>query len=157
MKTVAITLVIIGALFAALPANAQEEGQTAFTLVGHEDSGFYWTLEGQTAKNPTLVVPAGATITVTVKSAGGFHNLHVEGSPAGDYIETGETTTYTFTAPASGSVGYWCDPHKSSGMAGIVKVAGAATPEAGDNKSPGLGLIGAVLAIAGVALYARRK
>lgn len=161
MKAVLVTLLAAAALLAATPATAQAEGQTEFTLIASDGGGadFHFANEAG-ERNPTLTVPAGATITITLKNEGGFHNLHVEGQDPSEYVENpDDTVTVTFTAPETGSIGYWCDPHKSTGMAGKIVVAGSETTPTPEEKndSPGLGLIGGILALAGVALYARRQ
>lgn len=165
MKTLGLTLVLLGFVLAAVPATAQDAGQTSFTLTTHtEGGGGYFTLEGQTAKNPTLVVPASTAITITMKgSDDGVHNIQVDGSAASDYVQSAaDSVTYTFTSPASGSKGYWCVPHKGAGMAGTVQVAGSAqpTPPATDGEakdSPGIATIGVLVAALGVALVVGRR
>lgn len=159
MKTLGLTLVTLGLVLSAAPlAASQEEGQTAFTLTSHTENGaFYWTLEGQTAKNPTLVVTPNAEITITIKNTdGGFHNLQVGSNPPSEYIEAeGDEKTYTFTAPASGTLDYFCVPHKSSGMKGTIRVAGTAVEE--KKESPGVQVVGVSIALLGAALILRRR
>lgn len=100
---------------------------TEFTLVSYQQgSSFYFTLEGQTQRDPTLVVPPNAQITITLKNGGGVHNVQVTGQPASDYVNAeGDVVTYTFTSPASGTLEYWCVPHKRDGMGGRIQVAAA--------------------------------
>lgn len=161
MKTIAFTLLAVGLALAATPAHAQETGQTSFVLETHTEGGSgYFTLEGQTARNPTLVVPAGETITITLKGLDvGVHNIQVDGASASDYVQAaGDEVQYTFTAPASGSKQYWCVPHKGAGMIGQVQVAGSATNGGeGGNDTPGLPLAGLAIALVGAALLLRRK
>ena len=163
MKTIGLTMIALGLAVAALPADAQ--GQTSFTLVTHSTSGSgYFTLEGETAQNPTLNVAPGETITITLKAADGdgVHNFKVDGEASGsDYVQaTGDSVTYTFTAPASGTKEYFCEPHKGAGMKGLISAGGSTTTPPADgeeNGSPGFGLIGAIVALAGLALVLRRK
>lgn len=163
MKTFGLILIALGLAFAAAPAGAQETGQTTFTLETHTEGGSgYFTLEGQTAKNPTLVVPANTVITITLKGMDdGVHNMQVDGSSGSEYVQAaGDSVTYTFTSPASGSKQYWCQPHKGAGMVGMVQVAGsgAATENDGDKKeSPGVATLGVVLAMIGAALVLSRR
>lgn len=102
-----------------------EPGAVAFTLLGFAEGGEFWWEDEEGNRNPTLRVPAGAEVTITARSVSGFHNVHVEGFGPSDYFSDGEETTYTFTAPASGTLPYWCDPHRSAGMAGRVVVEGS--------------------------------
>lgn len=160
MNAFALSLVAIGLTLAAAPVGAQETGQTSFTLETHTDGGGgYYLIEGQTSRNPTLVVPASATITVTLKGTDdGVHNFQVDGSPASDYVQgAGQVVTYTFTSPGSGGKQYWCVPHKGAGMIGTVRVAGSAAGEDGGKESPGVATIGALLAVAGAALLVARR
>lgn len=163
----AFSLLLGGLLLATATAQAQT-GQTSFTLVGHGDAGYYFTLEGATEKNPTLVVPANTQITITLKGAGtDSHNVCFNANSAcstggdGSGYVTGEaeTATLTFNSGATGG-DYWCLPHKGSGMAGKVQVAGATTtpPTDGGNKSPGLEVAGVAVALVGAAvLLAQRR
>lgn len=101
--------------------------QVEIRMFGHQEgSSFYWTVEGYNGRNPTLTLPAGAQVTVRVSSASGFHNLQVEGNPASPFFdEDAGEVVYTFTAPESGSITYWCVPHKGSGMQGTIRIQGA--------------------------------
>lgn len=170
MKTIGLTMIALGLAVAALPADAQ--GQTSFTLETHtEGSGGYFTFAGETAHNPTLNVAPGQPITITVKGTDdGFHNICYKDSTtcatggADGYVEkAGDTITLTFTAPASGTAEYFCMPHKGAGMKGTINAGGATTTPEGndgddkDNDSPGFGLAGALVALAGLALVLRRK
>lgn len=163
MKTIGFTMIALGLALAAFPAGAQ--GQTSFTLISHSEAGGgYFTLEGETAKNPTLNVAPGETITITLKAADGdgVHNVKVDGQASGsDYVQAaGDTVTYTFTAPASGTKEYFCEPHRGAGMKGLVSAGGSTTSTDGGNEkkeSPGLGLVGALVALVGLALVLRRK
>ena len=163
MKTVGITMIVLGLALAALPASAQ--GQTSFTLEAHtEGGGGYFTLEGETARNPTLNVAPGESITVTLKGLDdGVHNFCV-GTDCSEFVTAaGESQTLTFTAPASGTAEYYCQPHKGAGMKGTVNAGGATTTTTSGenggetNGSPGFELVGALVALAGLALVLRRK
>lgn len=158
---VRVLVALLALAVSAVPqAQAQAEGQTSFVLEAHMDGeGTYWTLEGDTRKAPTLVVPAGAKITVTVKNMDdAVHNIQVDGQPASDYVEaTGDTVVYEFTAPASGSKDYWCVPHKSSGMVGVVQVAGSAPADESGQDTPGLGALAVVVAGSVAAWVASRR
>lgn len=164
MKTVFFTMLALGLALSVVPAGAQ--GQTSFTIqTNNEASSGYFTLEGETAKNPTLNVAPGAMITITLKGVDdGFHNFCVDGAEpkCSEYVESGaDTQTFMFTAPASGKVEYFCQPHRGAGMKGTVNAASAtATPEnvGGEtNDTPGFELAGALVALAGVALIVARR
>lgn len=162
MKTALFTLIGLSVAIAALPAGAQ--GQTSFTLqTNNEGGGGYYTLEGETAKNPTLNVAPGQTITITLKGAdNGFHNFCVTGaSPeCSEYVESGaDTKTFTFAAPASGTVEYFCQPHKGAGMKGTINAGGSTTENNGGEPkdTPGFELVGALVALAAVALVVARR
>lgn len=114
----------------AAPAPAAE-APTSYELEAHaEGTSFFFTLKGETQRNPTLYVKPGAEITLTLTGVSGTHNIQVDGFAASDYVNPGDTITYTFTAPQSGVIQYWCVPHKSSNMVGRVQ-AGAPTTGGG--------------------------
>jgi plastocyanin len=162
MKSLGLSLIAFALTMQALPASAAEMGVTTFTIVAHDDNGYYWTLEGQTAHNPTIQVEPGKEITVTVKAdaaATSLHNFAADKDSTGsDYVgKDGEASaTYKFTAPASGTVPYYCVPHKSSGMAGTLSTSSTdATPP--PKASPTVQVVGVTIAMLGVALLLRRK
>lgn len=100
-------------------------GPTSLTLEAHQDGGeYYFTLEGETAKNPVLELPANTDVTITLVGVSGVHNIQVQGFGPSDYVSPGETTTYVFTTPASGTLRYWCVPHEALGMQGTIRVMG---------------------------------
>lgn len=166
MRTLGLTFVTLGLLVAAVPAaTAQDACQTAFTLVGKEDLN--WYLEGGTAPNPTLTGCPGDAITFTLEVEGGVpHNFAIQGvdgaPPATDPFSEGDTQTYEFTAPASGSATYICTIHPSTmkGTINFAETAGA-NGDGGNgentNDSPGFGIAFLVLAAVGAALVLRRK
>lgn len=107
-------------------------------LTGHgESNGFFFRLEGQSAKNPRLVVAPGAQVTVTLRTVtGAVHNFCTDATgqkTCTRIVSEGDEDTVTFTAPETpGTFEYWCDPHRGSGMKGALVVAaeGAAGGEA---------------------------
>lgn len=136
-------------------ALAQGEGSGSFTLVGHLSGGaYFWTLENATVRNPDLVVPPHATVHVRVLNDGAsVHNLQVDGFPPSGYVSVDNPETqYSFAAPASGVIDYWCQPHKSVGMAGRVVVAGT---DVEPRETAGVGALGALLVVVLAALRTR--
>lgn len=116
-------------------ADAPAEPQAVELVIrGHQEgSDFYWTVEGYEGKNPTITVPAGAQVTARVSSVSGFHNIQVTGNPASPFFdESSGEIVYTFTAPESGSLQYWCVPHKGSGMQGTLRIQGAGGDAGGE-------------------------
>lgn len=139
-----LTLVAAWSVVLVAPAAAQG-GEVAFTLETHtEGAGGYFTLEGETQRNPTLRVPAGATVTITIKGTDdGVHNFCLkDAKTCTDYLQAaGDTQTLTFTAPASGSIQYFCLPHKAAGMTGQIQTEaagadGATSGESGEPPTP---------------------
>lgn len=158
MKSFGFLLLIAGlAMVAAVPAHAQTTGKTSFTLNGHTENGANWWTEGDsTTKNPTLEVPAGADITVTVSAKTGTHQFKVGDAASSAILNEGDApVTYTFKAPASGNVQYECPIHLTD-MKGQFHVAGSTTEE--PKKSPGTQVVGVVVALVGAALvFGSRK
>ena len=139
----------------AAPAAAQEA--TSFTLLAHSDGGGgYFTLEGQTARNPTLNVAANTEITLVIKAADGdgVHNVCV-GTTCSEFVQaTDETQTITVNSGAA-TQDYFCQPHKGAGMLGKLAVAGSAVTE--EKGSPGVQVLGVALAMLGAALVMGRR
>lgn len=114
------------------PAPEEPAGPIEIVLEGHQEgSAVFFTLAGETAKNPTLNVKPGQQVTLKLRVVSGFHNIHVEGGTGSPVIGEGDEASVTFTAPESGSLQYWCDPHKSSGMQGRISTGGAAPAPGG--------------------------
>jgi len=151
MKSFGLLLLVAGLALAATPAHAADAGKTSFVLKGHSDGGQnFWTEGDGTTRNPTLDVPAGATITLTVSSVAGTHEMKVGDKEASAPLNEGDpAVTYTFTAPASGNVQYICPFHMGD-MKGNFHVAGSSTEE--PKKSPGTQVVGVFVAMLGAAL-----
>lgn len=129
-------LLFMGILLMLLPLahaqDADESGRTSFTLYAHaQGDRYWWSLDGDDARNPTLVVAPNETITVRVLNVDdAVHNLVVEELGRSDYVDdAGEQTKVTFTAPAEGVFDYYCEPHRAYGMRGLVRVAGTPAPD----------------------------
>jgi len=117
---------------------------TSFTVVGHDDGGvYYWTLEGQTQRNPTITVQPDSDITVTVKNSGSTpHNFGVGDDKKGsDYVSSpADVATYTFhSGPEGQSVKYFCVPHGGLGMNGVIKFAKTLAPPPAPSGGGGTG------------------
>lgn len=167
MRVIATTLIVLGLALLAVPVHAQTTGQTSFTLTAASEGGDYIWVDASGTRNPTLTVPAGEQITIIAQQGdeGGVpHNIKVgTQAPSANFEAAGESVEYTFTAPASGTAEYICTIHPNT-MKGTVRVAGADTGgnggtggETGDNDSPAFGLLGALVALAGVALLVARR
>ena len=163
MRVLGTILVIVGLALLALPATAQTTGQTSFTLLAKNQGGSYvWTDESGNQVNPTLTVPAGQEVTIVAKQGAADqipHNIKVGQNPtSATFTDEGESVEYKFTL-ASGSAEYICAIHPTT-MKGTVRVAGAdggSGGDTGDKESPSLGLVGALVALAGAALLVARR
>lgn len=115
------------------PGGALEEaGPVEYVLEGvQEGSSTFYRLASTGEKNPTLTAQAGQQVTIRLKVVSGFHNVHVEGQTPTPVVGPDEEVSVTFTAPESGAIQYFCDPHKSNGMIGRVSVGGGAAPGGG--------------------------
>jgi plastocyanin len=121
-------------------------------------------------------IAAGDSVTVTMvnPSGNGPHNVcvqwpgYAQKCAPGDtqFVSGGNSTTLNFTAPASGTVEYWCNVpgHKTLGMDGTWAVQSAMTDKTGDTgmtdtgkKSPGVGLVAIALGVGLLAVALRRR
>lgn len=158
MRTLGLSLLVVGLALAALPAHAEQTGVTSYTLIA-KNPDFVWTND-QGAQNPTIEVTGGQEITITVKNdpnQDGFHALQVGSGVKSDDIEkAGDSVTYKFTAPATGNVQYVCPYHPGT-MKGTIHVAGSSVAPEGPKESPGVQALGVGLAFLGAALLLRRR
>lgn len=158
MRSIAI-LFAVGMLLFAVPALAQEEGETSFRMTTHGGAAGWFEVDGLTGNNPTLVVPASTEITIELVNEDGMpHNVRIgDDGPVSETITVdGQMTTFTFTSPASGSVTYFCEFHKGT-MSGTLRVAGSDAPPADEpNTTPGVGVLGGALALLGAAMLVSR-
>lgn len=105
-----------------------------------DESRFWFEIEGMEGENPTLMLPAGAEVTIFFLNEGeAQHNIHI-GGPIGeatDVIASGESAWLNFTVPddanaedasgvepfeEEGENNYWCDPHVGIGMKGPMEI-----------------------------------
>jgi halocyanin-like protein len=100
---------------------ADETGSDSVTvMVGAGENGL--------AFDPAAVqVDSGTTITWEWTGNGGQHNVVGDAVPSGAELDSGEQVagegeTYEKTLDTTGTYGYYCDPHRSSGMYGAVEV-----------------------------------
>lgn len=180
-KLAFVAVALVAALSLAAPLAA---AQSAVTLAAKE--------QGCTApavfcfdKATAPISPGQVTITLQNPSPNTApHNICVKVGTAADqcapakdqYVEVGNTTTLTFTAPASGEVTYWCEPHKTIGMTGRFTVQGAAPPspppsgnppaspppstppsDSGTKGSPSVGMVAIALGVGLLAVAMRRR
>ncbi|HLE96706.1 MAG TPA: plastocyanin/azurin family copper-binding protein [Candidatus Thermoplasmatota archaeon] len=167
MKNLAFLLL---AVLVAASAPAAAESKT-FQFETHDDSGTYFTLEGQTAKNPTIAVAPGDEVTIVLNNVGPAqpHNWEIVGQSGASIaccLTPGQEMNVTFSAPSAGTYTYRCLPHESQGMKGTFTVAsadmggddedddGAMEPE---TKSPGFEVFGALAAVGVAILVSRRR
>lgn len=118
-------------------APAEPAGPLAITLETHTaGGGGYFTLEGQTARNPTIRAAPGQQVTVTLKGTDeGVHNFCAGPGKCTPFVTAaGDTQTITFTAPESGTLEYYCQPHKGAGMKGTITTA---APDSGGDTGGG--------------------
>jgi plastocyanin len=156
MKSLGFLLLVAGIALAATPALAQS---SSFTLNGEMVGGTYVWTDASGAQNPALSVTPGATITVNVDSKDGFHAFQVlapVNAKSDDVDSTGtKTTTFTFTAPASGTATYDCPYHTT--MKGTMTFGAASATVTPTQKAPGVPVLGVAIAMIGAALLIVRR
>lgn len=120
---------------AATNETASEEAAGPLTVVleGHQDGAATYFLDPATgAKNPTIQAKPGQEVRITLRVVSGFHNLNVDNKAKSKIIGPDAEETVSFTMPESGTLQYWCDPHKTQGMAGRIALEGAAPGGGGE-------------------------
>ncbi len=112
---------------------------THYTLYGNALTGWGFNATTLSAPGPTLVVAAGANVTLTLYSADGtFHTWFIDYDNSTS-VTAGEATSpefggpgnpnplnYTFTAARAGTFAYRCGVHLST-MWGMIVVLGTST------------------------------
>lgn len=97
-------------------------------VTAHDEGSEYWFTTdefGEDVENPPILLKPGYTYEVHFENAGEVeHNFHV-GAPINEQTELiagGESETINFTVPsnATGTLSYWCDPHRRLEMNGEV-------------------------------------
>jgi plastocyanin len=83
--------------------------------------------------NPAdLSIQVGDTVRWTWRSVGVFHSVTSGANGTSDGLFDSGTQrdpfTFSFTFPNAGTFDYFCRPHYSMGMTGVVRVVGSATP-----------------------------
>lgn len=162
MKLAPALLLAVLAIAAAPLGGAQDAGAPRqITLEARDDGAsgpFYFTLEGRTEHNPTLVLKPGEVVAVRVVNQGrAEHNARfMPMDQATPMLKPGEDATLALVAPdTEGTHDYWCDPHKPLRMAGKLLVssnpdASSEDPEDEGKQTP----VGPVVAIIALALGA---
>lgn len=100
----------------------------------------YFRFPGEDTRNPRIVVQPGQEVTVVLKGTDdGVHNFCIGSGKCSAFVTSaGETQTYTFTAPESGTIEYYCQPHRGAGMKGTLAVGGDAPPAGGEDGEDGV-------------------
>ena len=112
---VAALLAVVAVLLAACGGGGGAPEQLNVTLKG-QDIKFDVT---------TLTAKAGQQINITYVNEGALdHTFLIDGVVTEQKITAGQTTTFSFTAPAAGAYIYYCNVagHKEAGMTGILTV-----------------------------------
>jgi plastocyanin len=75
---------------------------------------------------PTVIQgKAGSTVTLKLKNEGSIeHNFSVDAQKIDQNLAPGDSATVTVTIPKSGALSFYCNFHKSMGMAGALEVSG---------------------------------
>lgn len=131
---------------------AQSTGRTLDLVAKDDGAAFYFLVDGDSERNPTLPVQAGERLTLRLRNEGTVaHDFRV-GSPlnAGTaIIDPGETATYSFTVPPKAGLRYACSLHDNINMVGTFAVEGAT-----ESPAQGAPLPLAVVLLALVAAFA---
>lgn len=133
------------------------QAQESLTVTMHDD---YFEIDGQDGQNPDLFLEPGTTYEITVRNEGSRdHNFNIPDlgldpdSSSSGLMAPGAEQTVTVEVPEdqAGTAEYWCDPHKSVGMRGVVTFSQT------ERDTPGLGLPVLLGVLAGLGLALRRR
>ena len=130
------------------PAAPEPAGPLAIALEAHTTGGSgYFTLAGESARNPTLRVAPGQEVTVTLTGMDdGVHNFCIGAGQCTAFVTSaGDSATFTFTAPATGTLEYYCQPHRSGGMKGSLAVGDAGAAPGGESPGEGEAITGGTI------------
>jgi plastocyanin len=96
--------------------SASSSGSGSATTVGMYDNYF---------QPKTITGKAGSTVKVTLENKGqAKHNFKIDSQKSANAdLDPGKTATVSVMIPASGSVQFYCEYHKTIGMTGTVKPA----------------------------------
>lgn len=119
-----IALMVSLAAFMLAGCTGPTDGGDGFTVPEQDDQGRYVIKVGGSAGNKFVPakaeVPVGATVVWI--NEGGVHNVKADDGSFGNDVDPGDWS-FPRTFDVEGDFGYFCEPHKSSGMTGIVRVA----------------------------------
>ncbi|MGY6530837.1 MAG: cupredoxin domain-containing protein [Cyanobacterium sp.] len=105
--------------------NVMPDTQPTITLAMNAE-GRQFSVNGDEEVNPTLFVPLGSTMEITLCSTGGTHDWVVDelGVATEQVSEGGECSTVEFTADQVGQFEYYCSVgnHREEGMVGVLIV-----------------------------------
>lgn len=100
---------------------------SSLVVTAHDDGGTFWfTVEGQSGRNPPIQLEPGQRVDIVLKNEGTVgHNLLLPqlGLEIPCCVSPGERTSTTWTVPAEedlpdGELTYVCEPHRHLGMGG---------------------------------------
>jgi hypothetical protein len=169
-----LRIALAAALF-LLPAAAAQPGPATLRVEARDDGPPgshterppWFQLEGDAARDPTLVLPAGSDVQLLVTNRGRLeHDLHVQfaGLDARTpLLPPNGTATLALHVPANatGLAVYWCDAHRVAGMVGTLafdaRDAHAVAPGAVAHYAVPFPPVAAPLAALAAALFARRR
>jgi uncharacterized cupredoxin-like copper-binding protein len=92
-------------------------GMSSFELEADNDDGFYF-------KPTVLTGSANQSLKLEVKNEGTTeHNFTIESLGVSENIDPGTSKEITVSFPATGTVEFYCNIHRSLGMAGELEVS----------------------------------
>lgn len=157
LSAILVCLLILLAQGAVLAQQDENRQVVRLHMEAFNTGDQYWfKLQDASEKNPTLTIPPGARVEVTLKNVAHVgHNIRFDDpiNRALPILDPGRQDTLTFDVPAnaSGRSGYWCEPHRSFGMQGEIAWG---AEESRRTPSP---WVAAVLAVSMAALLPRTR
>lgn len=147
------------------PAAGQDGDVEPVQVTAHNEGGEFWFecvgVVCNEGRNPPIILDPGRTYRFHVTNEGDArHDFHLgELDARTNLLDPGAETNLTVTVPddASGESIYWCSPHRSRGMEGLLVFEGEGIGGGPiDNDSPGPGAPLLALALGAVLLLVDR-
>jgi uncharacterized cupredoxin-like copper-binding protein len=119
------SLCIVGVLAACGSSSSSSTTSSSSSSSGGASSSVTLDLTEMKFTPNTFTVKSGDKVTVKLDNKGTvLHDFSIDSLKIAQTVKPGATATVTFTAPAAGTLDFYCDQpgHKAAGMTGTITV-----------------------------------